>query len=60
MKFYKYLMYMNIKEPTQWDLNNLNHVMLTIDQPRKPFYINNKLEGTVIFTNKYEVDENIY
>ena len=43
MKFDKALMYVMIQETTQWDLNNLDPVILTSYHPWDPDYINDAL-----------------
>ena len=49
MKFGKALMYVNILEPTQRKINNLIHVMLTLNHTCYPVSINNVLERKIIF-----------
>ena len=43
MNFDKALMYVTIWEPTQWELDSLDHVTLTSDQPWYPDLINDTL-----------------
>ena len=57
--FVKALIYLPILEPTQWELNNIIHIMLTSDHPWDPTSINNELEDKVLFPNIYGADDNL-
>ena len=59
-KFVKALIYLPILEPTQWELNNIIHIMLTSDHPWDPTSIDNELEGKVVFLNRYGADDDLY
>lgn len=60
MNFDKELMYVIIQEPKNWELDNLNHVMITLEHTWDPDTINNKLEITVILPEKDDVYDNLY
>ena len=58
-KFDKNLMYVPIWEPNQWELDNLERVILTSDHTLYPESINDKLEGSVILPSDNEVDTDL-
>ena len=60
MEFDKYLMYVTIQEPTQMDINNITQIIITSYHPWYLYSINYESYGTLIFTNKDEVDDDLY
>ena len=60
MEFYKSLVYVPIQEPTKWDLDNLDHIILTPYHSWYPSSINNELEYSVILPNNNKVDDYLY
>ena len=60
MNFDKALMCVSIQEPTQWDIDKPDRVILTSDHPWDPASTNDTLEGIFIFPIDNEVDNNLY
>ena len=60
MKCYKTLMYVTIWGLTQWDLDNLDRIMLNPEHPWHPDFINDALVGSVIFPSDNEVNYYLY
>ena len=58
--FDKALTYVPIQEPTQWNLDKLNRIMLNSDHPWEPDSINYELEGSVISPNDNKVGDDFY
>ena len=48
-------MYGPIREPTEWELENLPQVMLTSDASWDPGSINDDLDGQVIFPDEEDI-----
>ena len=48
MKSNKALVYVPLQKPTHLDLDNLSHIMFTLNNPWDLFYINDVSEGNII------------
>ena len=59
-KFYKFLMYVPVWEPTQWDIDNLEHIIINSYYPWSTASTNDSLEVNMILLINNEVDGDLY
>ena len=60
MKFDKALMYVTTREPTHWEIDNIERVMLTSNHPWDTYSIDDSLEGYVVLPRNIEVNKDLY
>ena len=60
MNIDKPLMYVTIQYPIQWDLDNLDCVMIAPGHPWDPVSINDALEDSAVFSIDNDFDNNLY
>ena len=56
MKMHRSLLYVPIREPTEWELNHLPRIHLTSDEVWDPARLNDALDGKVIYPSDDDLD----
>ena len=60
MKLNRSLLYVPIRNPTDWELSNLQRIHLTSEQPWDPANLDDSTEGQVIFPSEDDLDMDDY
>ena len=57
LKFYRSLLHIPIRRPTEWEMDNLPRYHLTSEQPWDPEAINNDTKGKVVYPDDDDVED---